>query len=432
MEPRGASFAPEVRRLATHGDQGLQSIDRLADHDGESLAAWLAEQTGERVERARRAAAKVIRHVFRRDRHGDAPWNDAALHEAGLGRWSRGPLLTLSARIALSIAERARSNDGTERLLLRATDGALVESVIIPTDLGRNRPRTTLCISSQVGCARACTFCETGRHGMMRQLSAAEIVDQFRIASRLCSAGEHPVDKRAGSARATRRSSANEAGPVSAQPISAQSISNVVFMGMGEPMDNLPQVLRAIALLTDQRGLDFPAKHITVSTVGVADKLQSFFESTRAELAISLNAPDDARRSRIMPINERFDMQTLRSALATSLPANRRVLFQYAIFDGFNDSVDDADMLAAFVRGLRCRVNVIPANPGPDPALRAPTEQRVAAFVARMREHGVTTLLRVPRGRDVGGACGQLAGSSRNSSPALAQLAARNGRAGCP
>jgi 23S rRNA (adenine2503-C2)-methyltransferase len=304
-------------------------------------------------------------------------WSDASLTDAGIGAWARPHLLELDPSPRLAIAEEAPASDGTIRLALAAEDGALVETVIIP-----GPARTTLCVSSQVGCARACTFCETGRHGLARQLDAGEIVDQVRVAS----------------ARWRGREPA---------------ISNLVFMGMGEPFDNLAEVARAIRLLTDPRALGFAEKRVTVSTVGVADKLDAFFASCRAELAVSLNAPDDVRRDAIMPVNRRAPLAELRRALVAALPPQKRVLFEYVVFDGFNDATEDADLVAAFVAGIRCRVNVIPANPGPDPALRAPRPERVDAFVARLSSHRVTTLVRRPRGRDVGGACGQLAGALR-------------------
>jgi len=186
---------------------------------------------------------------------------------------------------------------------------------------------------------------------------------------------------------------------------------------MGEPFDNLAEVLRAIRLLTDGRAYDFAPARVTVSTVGVADKIEAFFAGTRARLAVSLNAPDDARRSRIMPVNQRFSLATLKAALQRHVPHGRGVLFEYVLFDGVNDGVADADALAEYVRDVRCRVNVIPCNPGPDPALRPPSEEAVTAFLQRLASLGVTTLVRRPRGRDVGGACGQLAGAARRVLP---------------
>jgi 23S rRNA (adenine2503-C2)-methyltransferase len=381
---------------------------RLAGYELETLSKRITDRTGVPLARARRAAARALRHAFGRDAHGDCDWTEAALTAAGIGAWARPALLELDPAPSLRIAQRAPSADGTTRLLLEARDGALVEAVIIPAEAGRDSARTTLCLSSQVGCKRACTFCETGTHGLSRQLGSDEIVDQYRLARRVCEGADRPLDRRA-AAHAPPRASAPDRRPRAAD----QPISNIVFMGMGEPFDNLPEVVRAISLLSEQHAFGFAPSRITVSTVGCADKLQRFFASTRAELAISLNAPDDARRSAIMPINQRFDLATLRARLLEALPPGRRVLFQYALFDGFNDSLADADAVAAYVQGIRCRVNVIPANPGPDPSLRAPSDEAVDAFVGRLRASGVTTLVRRPRGRDVGGACGQLAGKNR-------------------
>lgn len=394
------------------------SIDlrkRLADYDSEALAVHLTRVGDCTLDRARRVARRALRWAFDRDDEGDVTWTDEALTEVGIGKWARPALLSLSPAPSMTIAERAPSDDGTERLLLKAEDGAVVEAVMIPAEAGRDHRRTTLCISSQVGCARACTFCETGTLGLTRQLTAGEIVDQFRVMRRLCRAADRPVDRRVTD---PTRVTAPADPPVVDKPgrrrrATEQPVSNVVFMGMGEPMDNLAQVNRAIALMTDHHAFAFPPTRVTVSTVGVADRLEEFFGATRAELAISLNAPDDARRTRIMPINERFDLAELRRRLLSTIPTGRRVLFQYALFAGFNDALDDADRLADYVAPVRCRVNVIPANPGPDPTLVAPSPERVHAFVARLKERGVTALVRRPRGRDVGGACGQLAGSRR-------------------
>ncbi|WP_437726417.1 23S rRNA (adenine(2503)-C(2))-methyltransferase RlmN [Sorangium sp. So ce861] len=364
---------------------------RLADHDAASLAELL-RRAGGTASAARAVAGKVVRHAFGAEPGAEPPapaWDAAALAALGVGAWAHEALLALEPGLSLEVAERAPSEDDTLRLVLRARDGALIESVLIP-----GPARTTLCVSSQVGCARACAFCETGRLGLARQLAAGEIVDQVRIARALALAG--------GQARR------------------GAPLRNLVFMGMGEPFDNLGEVLKAIRLLTDPRAFRFAPSHVTVSTVGVADKIEAFFREARAELAVSLNAPDDARRQAIMPVNARFSMAALKEALARSMPPGRRVLFEYVLFDRFNDAPEDADLLAAYVAGLRCRVNVIPCNPGPDPALRPPSAERLDAFVARLSGHGVTTLVRRPRGRDVGGACGQLAGMARVRQPAPA------------
>ncbi len=218
--------------------------------------------------------------------------------------------------------------------------------------------------------------------GLTRQLDAGEIVDQVRVAKREWGDNVPPIE-------------------------------NVVFMGMGEPFDNLGEVAKATHILTDDLALALSPSRITVSTVGVADKIGAFFSSCRAALAVSLNAPDDARRSAIMPINDRFDLAALRDALRTSLPRGKKVLFEYVLIAGFNDAPSDADLVARFVEGIRARVNVIPVNPGPNPAHAAPSPAVLDAFVARLAERGVTTLVRRARGQEVGGACGQLAGARR-------------------
>jgi 23S rRNA (adenine2503-C2)-methyltransferase len=321
--------------------------------------------------------------VFREERATlEVPWGEDAWHDLRLGRWSHGALAELDPTASLSIRERAPAGDGSERLLLETRDGAFVETVIIP-----GPGRTTVCVSSQVGCARACTFCETGRLGLTRQLDAGEIVDQIR-AARLVHAD------------AVRRGQ-------------APPISNVVFMGMGEPFDNLEEVAKATDLLTDHNAFALPQSKVTVSTVGVADKLEAFFRTCKAELAVSLNAPTDAKRSAIMPINQRFPLEALIGALVAHTPRGHKVLFEYVLIEGFNDALEDAAALARVVSPVRCRVNVIPLNPGSDPGLRTPAPAVVDAFVAELVRLGVTTLVRRPRGREVGGACGQLAAEKR-------------------
>jgi 23S rRNA (adenine2503-C2)-methyltransferase len=351
--------------------------DLLASHDLESLTEAL-RHAGGGLYAAKSAAARALKHAFRSPT-GPGRWDEASLRALGIGAWAIPALLALDPTEALTIEARAPAADGSERLVLRARDGALIETVILP-----GPRRTTLCLSSQVGCARGCAFCETGKLGLSRQLTSGEMIDQVRIARALL-------------ARTSRE----------------PELRNVVFMGMGEPFDNLRQVLRAIGLLTCSHAFAVSPSHVTVSTVGVADKLDAFFAATRAELAVSLNAPDDVRRSAIMPINARFPLGDLKAALIKALPRGRKVLLEYVLFDAWNDAPEDADLVVEFTRGLSCRVNVIACNPGPDPSLRPPTPERLEAFVLRLVQQSVTTLVRRPRGRDVGGGCGQLAGARR-------------------
>lgn len=290
------------------------------------------------------------------------------------------PLLAPERPLVLLRAEVAA--DQTRKLLLQTADGEVLESVVI---VAPGRDRVTLCVSSQVGCGRRCAFCETGRLGLVRNLDAAEITAQFRVATALWE---------------------QERGDL-------PSIRNVVFMGMGEPLDNLSAVAAATQLLTDTLAYGLSWRHITVSTVGVAWKLPEFFASCRAHLAVSLNAPDDVRRRQIMPVNDRCSMPELKQALLNHLPAGRDVLVEYVLFAGLNDQPADAALLLAWLEGLPVRLNLIPANPGPDPALQAPTPQAVWQFHKHLLDNGVRAMVRHPHGQELGGACGQLAGPLR-------------------
>ena len=343
--------------------------------------AWTAKlmAAGLRPQQARNASKQLARAWYR----GDLDWGACV---AALPRAARAVVPSRVAPPAtLSLSHRETAADRTSRLLLRTADGQLIESVIIPSERGKATGRTTLCVSSQVGCGRRCAFCETGKLGLVRQLSSGEIVDQLRQASLFW------------------RRHRGEAPP----------ITNIVFMGMGEPLDNLDAVLPAIAIFCDDFAFGLSAKRITVSTVGVAPKIAAFLRASRANLAVSLNAPDDARRSKLMPVNQRCSLAELKSALLAHLTPGRDVLFEYILFDGVNDSLADAALLRDWLQDLPARLNLIPANPGPNPDLRQPPAARVWAFQKALLDAGVRTLVRHPHGRDVGGACGQLAGAQR-------------------
>jgi 23S rRNA (adenine2503-C2)-methyltransferase len=281
--------------------------------------------------------------------------------------------------------------DGTVRFAVRlpgsarADPAAIVETVAIfqpakePNDpAGRRSARWTVCLSSQVGCARGCVFCETGRLGLVRNLGADEMVQQYALAARRL--GVLP--------------------------------RNVVFMGMGEPLDNLDEVVRAIEVLTERAGFAVPERRITVSTVGIVPRMDELYSRTRANVAVSLHALDRETRLSLLPVARRWSLQELRAAIAR---APRTVLLQWTLIEGVNDADADADALVAFCRGLDARVNLIPLNPGPLPAQRAPPLARCRAFQKRLASAGVRALLRLPHGQSIGGACGQLAGALRAS-----------------
>jgi len=274
-------------------------------------------------------------------------------------------------RIALpAVADRHLSQDGTTKFLFRLDDGATVEAVDIP-----DRNRRTLCISSQAGCALACRFCVTGYWGAGRDLAAGEIVGQVW------------------SIRAQQ---------------AIEGRLNLVFMGMGEPLLNLGAVRTALEVM----GPTISPRRVTLSTVGLLPGIEELGRwPERPNLAISLHAPDDRRRSELMPVNRTHPLAELMAALRRyPLEPRRRITFEYLMIAGFNDADRDADQLASLLRGLPSKVNLIPFNADPvlPRAWRAPDPERVAAFRDRLERHGLTATVRRRRGDDVAAACGQL------------------------
>jgi len=269
-----------------------------------------------------------------------------------------------------------RSNDGqTTKGLFRLHDGNEVEAVLMEHHGGRN----TVCISSQAGCAYACTFCSTGQAGFTRNLDAGEIFDQARyFAKQLARDG--------------------------------RKITNVVYMGMGEPLANMDNVMASVALLNDPHGFGLGHRHITISTVGLVDKIDLFSRAqTQVNLAISLHAPTDATRSKIMPVNRKWSTADLMAAVERYIrTTNRKVFFEYVMLAGVNDSDQHARDLAGLMKGPLYHVNVIPYNSTPDAALRGSDEQRIWAFAKILEQHGVAVTVRTPMGRDIAAACGQL------------------------
>lgn len=358
-------------------------MDHLLGMTESALAAF-AQERGAAAGGARAfAKAMLARMAGRELRPGELPAR--ALLEAAAQTFAE----------TLPLAEAIEDPDGTVRFAIRLEDGAIVETVLIAQRAseegadetggfaGRKRDRYTVCVSSQVGCARGCVFCETGRLGFVRNLAAWEIVAQYAIAQRHLSA-------RGGEAQA----------------------DNVVFMGMGEPLDNLEQVLRAIEVLRAPNGFAVPERRITVSTVGILPRMDELYARTKANLAVSLHALEETARVALLPIARKFSLDQLRAAIAR---APRTVLLQWTLIAGANDSLEEADRLAAFCRGLDVRVNLIPLNPGPIASQRAPSLEACRAFQKRLADAGVRALLRLPHGQEIGGACGQLAGARRDA-----------------
>jgi len=276
----------------------------------------------------------------------------------------------------LAVDAVQRAGDGTRKARLRCRDGALVETVLIP-----DGQKVTQCLSSQVGCGLGCTFCATATMGMRRNLTTGEILDQVYRAHSLLTPGER--------------------------------VSNLVFMGMGEPMNNLTAVLHAVEILCTDIGQNFSPRRITISTAGVVPGIDALGRQNPAVgLAVSLNATNDTVRSRLMPVNRRWSLARLMEALRRyPLPRRRRITMEYVLIHGVNDSPADARALPGLLDRLKVKVNLISYNPGPagDPLLRRPPPEAVERFADILRQKQLGTYLRRSRGQDIAAACGQLA-----------------------
>ena len=300
-----------------------------------------------------------------------------ALREA-LARQFTFPVLTPSVVV--------ESGDGTRKLLFQLDARAAIESVLIP-----DPPRLTLCISSQAGCGMACAFCATARLGLLRNLSAIEIAGQVLAAQAVLRADER--------------------------------ISNIVFMGMGEPLANYDALVEAIELLTADWGVGLSARRITVSTVGLVPAMQRLVGDTGVQLAVSLSGTTDVQRERLMPINRRYPLETL-MAMCRSLPIpqRRRITFEYVMLAGVNDSLDDAARLARLLRGIRAKVNLIPFNPFPGAGFACSSPPTILRFQERLLSDNVHATIRQSRGRDIQAACGQLALAGARGGAAAGRL----------
>ncbi len=288
-----------------------------------------------------------------------------------------------------------RSKDGsTTKALFRLADGELIETVLMRYEPdGHRKRRRTVCISTQAGCALGCTFCATGQQGFTRQLSVAEIVGQVLWMSRIAKADDLKLIE---SGQITRGEAAG--------------VTNVVYMGMGEPFANYANTIASIHVLNDSQGLNIGARHITVSTVGLVPQILKFAdEPFQANLAISLHAPDDRTRSETMPINQRYPIAMLLDACRRYVEkTNRRVFFEYVLLAGQNDSTDHAHRLGALLKGMLCHVNLIPVNPTQDGPYRRPDGVHSEAFQAALLVYGVPSTVRMEKGIDINAGCGQL------------------------
>ena len=311
-------------------------------------------------------------------------WRKMARDFEGMSDISRATRARLAeaARIRWpEVAQKQESADGTVKFLLRMEDGALVESVLIPSEGRDGNRRWSQCLSSQVGCLMACTFCATGSMGFSRNLSMGEILGQVLVAR------EYLGDTRPD-------------WPV---------LRNLVFMGMGEPLLNWGAVKDALVSLNDDRGLNFSPRRITVSTCGIREGLRELGESGLAYLAVSLHAPNQGLRERLMPRAAHWPLEELMAALAAyPLKTRERITFEYLLLGGVNDSPEHAAELARLVNRVRGKLNLIVFNPWPGAPWQAPSEERVLAFERALWERNITAIVRKSKGQDIAAACGQL------------------------
>lgn len=292
-----------------------------------------------------------------------------------IAKADRGLLVSLFFISSPRIVRTEISRDGTRKFLFELEDGHTIESVLIPDE-----DRRTLCISSQVGCGQACRFCLTGTGGFQRNLKSYEIADQVGEIARLL------------------------------EQEGSRGVTNIVLMGMGEPLANFDEVIKALSIITAGYGLGFSPRRVTLSTDGLATEIDRLGASgVKVNLAVSLNATTDAVRDRIMPVNRRYPIKTLLAACRRfPLEPRRRITFEYVLLRGVNDSAEDAHRLADLLRGVKSKVNLIPFNPFPGSEFKRPEDAAVRQFQKILLDRRCTAPVRESRGRDISAACGQL------------------------
>ena len=345
----------------------------LLDFDAENLTAWFAQQ-GEKPFRAR----QVLRWMHRQGASDFGQMTDVAKSlRAKLAETAeiRGPLL---ARDSLAA-------DGTRKWLLDVGQGNAVETVFIPEE-----GRGTLCVSTQAGCALECAFCSTGSQGFNRNLTTAEIIGQMWVANRAMGA-VHGVER---------------------------AISNVVLMGMGEPLANFDNVVAALRLMLDDHAYGLSRRRVTVSTAGIVPAIDRLRDTIPVALAVSLHAPDDALRDRLVPLNRKYPLRELMAACRRYLEKSPRdfITFEYVMLDGVNDTDAHARALLALTRDVPGKFNLIPFNPFAGSGFGRPRPDRIRRFQEILIEAGVVATVRKTRGDDIDAACGQLAGRVRDKS----------------
>ncbi len=339
----------------------------LLDFDRQALEAWFVAM-GEKRFRAQ----QILKWIYQLNA-------DDFEAMTNLGKSLRARLTQDACVLLPEVVSDQDSGDGSRKWLLRLSDGNCIETVYIP-----GRGRGTLCVSSQVGCALNCSFCSTARQGFNRNLTTAEIIGQVVIAGRLLAAGAADV----------------------------QPVTNVVMMGMGEPLLNFDNVVAAMNLMRDDLAFGLSKRRVTLSTAGLVPELDRLRERCDVSLAVSLHAPDDRLRNELVPLNRKYPIRELLAACRRYVAgeARRRVTFEYVMLDGINDSDEHARALIRLLRDMPAKVNLIPFNPFPATQYRRSSPERIDAFRDLLTAAGLTTITRQTRGDDIDAACGQLAG----------------------
>lgn len=335
----------------------------------EELVEWF-EQNGEKSFRA----GQIFKWLYLRQANTFDEMTD-------IGKELRETLKENFSISRLELERSERSKDGTEKLLFRLQDNKYIEAVLIP-----EKDHYTLCISTQVGCAQACKFCLTAKGGFERNLTTAEIVDQVRDAKALVAARD-----------------------------SAKPMSNIVFMGMGEPLANYDAVVKALSIITDSDyGLKFSSRRVTISTSGLVPEILSLGNETEVNLAVSLNATTDETRSMLMPINRRYPMEVLLKACKSfEMKPRKKITFEYILIQGVNDSDEDAKRLIKLLQPIRSKVNIIPFNEHDKSDFKRPPKERIQRFLQILLDRNVTAMVRKSKGDDISAACGQLRAKNR-------------------
>jgi len=356
---------PRTLEESFHNDSAVRDLPDVKDMTPEELERFIAF-TGKENYRSR----QIMKWVYR---FGVGSFEEMT----DLSKAFRQELKGLARISELEVRKVQTSKDGTKKVLFRLEDGLHVESVLIP-----GKRHRTLCVSTQAGCRMGCRFCLTGRGGFKRNLRVSEITDQITVCRFRLPEGKE--------------------------------IDNIVMMGMGEPLDNYENVVRAVSIITSDWGLAVSNRKITVSTCGVVPMIERLSNDAQVNLAVSLNATDDKTRANLMPVGRLYPLKALLDACRKyQMPRRRRITFEYILIDGVNSSLADAEKLARLLRGLRCKINLIAFNEYPEAEFRSPPAEAVEAFRSHLINKGFTAILRASKGSDILAACGQLSAVER-------------------